>query len=96
MNTKQLFALTILAGFSATAYSAEPIIGLITKTETNLFFVKMKEGAAAAAKAKGAKLMSAAGKIDGDNAGQVTAIENMVTVGAGSPSRAALHSRAMW
>ena len=56
----------------------------------------MKEGAAAAAKAKGAKLMSAAGKIDGDNVGQVTAIENMVTVGAGSPSRAALHSRAMW
>ena len=35
-----------------------------------------------AAKAKGAKLMSAAGKIDGDNAGQVTAIENMVTAGA--------------
>jgi fructose transport system substrate-binding protein len=82
MKTKQLFALTILAGFTASAYAAEPIIGLITKTETNPFFVKMKEGAAKAAKAKGAKLMSAAGKIDGDNAGQVTAIENMVTAGA--------------
>lgn len=82
MKTKQLFALTILTAFAVSAYSAEPIIGLITKTETNPFFVKMKEGAAKAAKAKGAKLMSAAGKIDGDNAGQVTAIENMVTAGA--------------
>ena len=82
MKTKQLFALTILTAFAVSAYSAEPIIGLITKTETNPFFVKMKEGAAKTAKAKGAKLMSAAGKIDGDNAGQVTAIENMVTAGA--------------
>lgn len=82
MKATQLFALTVLAGFTASAYSAEPIIGLITKTETNPFFVKMKEGASQAAKAKGAKLMSAAGKIDGDNAGQVTAIENMITAGA--------------
>lgn len=82
MKAKQLFAVTIVAGFTVSANAAEPIIGLITKTETNPFFVKMKEGAAAAAKAKGAKLMSAAGKIDGDNAGQVTAIENMVTAGA--------------
>jgi fructose transport system substrate-binding protein len=58
------------------------VVGLITKTDTNPFFVKMKEGAIAAAKAKGAKLMSAAGKFDGDNAGQVTAIENMVSGGA--------------
>lgn len=82
MKATQLFALTVLAGFTASANSAEPIIGLITKTETNPFFVKMKEGASQAAKAKGAKLMSAAGKIDGDNAGQVTAIENMITAGA--------------
>jgi fructose transport system substrate-binding protein len=67
---------------SATATAADqPVIGLITKTETNPFFVKMKEGAQAAAKAKGAKLMTAAGKADGDNAGQVTAIENMVAAG---------------
>ncbi|HJW11924.1 MAG TPA: sugar ABC transporter substrate-binding protein, partial [Albitalea sp.] len=59
-----------------------PVIGLITKTETNPFFVKMKEGAQAEAKAKGAKLLSAAGKADGDNAGQVTAIENMMAAGA--------------
>jgi fructose transport system substrate-binding protein len=60
----------------------QPIIGLITKTETNPFFVKMKEGATEAAKAKGAKLLSAAGKADGDNAGQITAIENMMAAGA--------------
>ena len=64
------------------AFASEPVIGLITKTETNPFFVKMKEGAAAEAKAKGAKLLSAAGKTDGDNAGQVTAIENMIAAGA--------------
>jgi fructose transport system substrate-binding protein len=56
-------------------------VGLITKTETNPFFVKMKEGADKEATAKGVKLVSAAGKFDGDNQGQVTAIENMVTAG---------------
>jgi fructose transport system substrate-binding protein len=63
-------------------FANEPVIGLVTKTETNPFFVKMKEGAVAEAKAKGAKLLSAAGKADGDNAGQVTAIENMIAAGA--------------
>lgn len=77
-----LTALT-LAALSATAVAADqPVIGLITKTDTNPFFVKMKEGAQAAAAAKGAKLLSAAGKADGDNAGQVTAIENMIAGGA--------------
>src|SRR5262245_1192864 len=64
------------------AAADQPVIGLITKTDTNPFFVKMKEGAQAAAKAKGAKLVTAAGKSDGDNAGQVTAIENMIAAGA--------------
>ncbi|WP_293935936.1 sugar ABC transporter substrate-binding protein [Iodobacter sp.] len=63
-------------------FANEPVIGLVTKTETNPFFVKMKEGAVVEAKAKGAKLLSAAGKADGDNAGQVTAIENMIAAGA--------------
>jgi len=58
------------------------IIGLITKTETNPFFVKMKEGAEAAAKANGVKLLTGAGRNDGDNAGQVTAMENMIAAGA--------------
>ncbi|MGZ4589290.1 MAG: substrate-binding domain-containing protein [Actinomycetes bacterium] len=57
-------------------------VGLITKTDTNPFFVKMKIGAQKAADASGAKLLTAAGKFDGDNASQVTAIENMVAAGA--------------
>ncbi len=74
---------TVLALAASSAFAAgEPVIGLITKTETNPFFVKMKEGADAAAKAKGAKLLSGAGKTDGDNAGQVTAMENMIAAGA--------------
>jgi fructose transport system substrate-binding protein len=76
-------AFSIAAAFGGAAAAADvPVIGLITKTETNPFFVKMKEGAAEAAKAKGAKLMSGAGKTDGDNAGQVTAMENMIAAGA--------------
>jgi fructose transport system substrate-binding protein len=62
--------------------SGQVVVGLITKTETNPFFVKMKEGADKEATAKGAKLLSAAGKFDTDNQSQVTAIENMVTAGA--------------
>jgi len=73
-------ALALAAGGAAA--QGQPVIGLITKTETNPFFVKMKEGAAEAAKAKGAKLLSGAGKADGDNAGQVTAMENMIAAGA--------------
>jgi len=73
----------VALGLTGAASAADqPVIGLITKTETNPFFVKMKEGAQAAATAKGAKLLSAAGKTDGDNAGQVTAIENMIAGGA--------------
>jgi fructose transport system substrate-binding protein len=56
-------------------------VGLITKTDTNPFFVKMREGAQKAADANGMELMTAAGRFDGDNATQVTAIENMVTAG---------------
>ncbi len=82
-------ALTAAVAVAATATSLsfaakadQPIIGLITKTETNPFFVKMKEGAQTAATKGGAKLLSGAGKADGDNAGQVTALENMVAAGA--------------
>jgi fructose transport system substrate-binding protein len=67
---------------AAAAAAEQPVIGLITKTETNPFFVKMKEGALQAAQASGARLITAAGKTDGDNAGQVTALENMIGAGA--------------
>lgn len=71
-----------LAAPLATFAADQPVIGLITKTETNPFFVKMKEGASEEAKAKNAKLLSGAGKTDGDNAGQVAAMENMIAAGA--------------
>lgn len=62
--------------------AGQPVIGLITKTSTNPFFVKMREGAEAAAKSNGARLISGSGKNDGDNVGQVTALENMIAAGA--------------
>jgi fructose transport system substrate-binding protein len=57
-------------------------VGLITKTETNPFFVKMKEGAQAEAKKQGATVQSFAGKKDGDNESQVAAVENLISAGA--------------
>ncbi|MCI9887592.1 substrate-binding domain-containing protein [Micrococcales bacterium 31B] len=56
-------------------------VGLITKTDSNPYFVKLKEEAQKEATAKGATLISAAGKFDGDNDAQVAAIENMVAQG---------------
>jgi fructose transport system substrate-binding protein len=60
----------------------KPVVGLITKTDTNPFFVKMKEGAQQAADKAGVKLQSFAGKQDGDNEAQVQAIENLISAGA--------------
>lgn len=82
MRRSLLTSLLALSAASPALAADAPVIGLITKTETNPFFVKMKEGAAEAAKAQGAKLLTGAGKTDGDNAGQVTAIENMIAAGA--------------
>jgi fructose transport system substrate-binding protein len=70
------------AGTTPAAASGQTIVGLITKTETNPFFVKMKEGAQAKADELGVKLLTGAGAKDGDNEGQVTALENMVNAGA--------------
>jgi fructose transport system substrate-binding protein len=55
---------------------------LITKTDTNPFFVKMREGAEAAADAAGITLRSYAGKVDGDHETQVAAIETCIADGA--------------
>ncbi|MER8751991.1 substrate-binding domain-containing protein [Mesorhizobium sp. M1050] len=67
---------------SGHASAEEVIVGLVTKTEVNPFFVKMRQAAEAEAKAKGAKLIARAGKFDGDNEGQVTAIEDLISAGA--------------
>ena len=82
VGAARLTVLLALVLFAAPASAQEPIIGLITKTESNPFFVKMREGAQAAARSNGARLLTAAGKNDADNAGQVTAIENMIAAGA--------------
>ncbi|MFC3529666.1 sugar ABC transporter substrate-binding protein [Paracoccus mangrovi] len=70
-------ALTLVAGM-AQADSA----CLITKTDTNPFFVKMKEGAEAKAKELGVELKAYAGRIDGDHEGQVAAVESCIADGA--------------
>src|SRR6476469_4537911 len=56
-------------------------IGLVTKTDSNPYFVKLRESAKAEAEAHGAELIALAGKFDGDNEGQVAAIENLVSQG---------------
>src|SRR5260221_6774942 len=73
-----------LLGFGMVqAGAAESVlVGLITKTDTNPFFVKMREGAAAKAKDLGVTLQTFAGKYDGDNDSQVAAVENLISAGA--------------
>ena len=78
---KATLAVATLAFAGGALAQKAPVIGLITKTETNPFFVKMKEGAQAEAKKMGAKLMTASGKKDGDTASQITAIETMTAAG---------------
>jgi fructose transport system substrate-binding protein len=71
-------AMALMAG----AASAADLACLITKNNTNPFFVKMKEGAEAAATAAGLEFQAYAGEKDGDAAPQITAIENCVAAGA--------------
>ena len=70
-------------GMFALASTAQAAGGvcLITKNNTNPFFVKMKEGAEAKAKELGVDFQAAAGKVDGDAAPQIEAIENCVGAG---------------
>lgn len=75
-------AVSITACGGGSGSSDKPIVGLITKTDTNPFFVKMKEGAQQAATAAGVQLQTFAGKQDGDNESQVQAIENLISAGA--------------
>lgn len=73
-----------LAALATTSLSqaADVSACLITKTDTNPFFVKMKEGATAKAEELGIALKSYAGKIDGDSESQVAAIETCILDGA--------------
>ena len=71
-----------MAALAAPAQAADVGACLITKTDTNPFFVKMKEGALAKAKELGVELKTYAGKIDGDSESQVAAIETCIADGA--------------
>jgi fructose transport system substrate-binding protein len=80
-----LFAAAAFGALAAApAQAASHSVGacLITKTDTNPFFVKMKEGAEAKAAELGVSLKSYAGKIDGDHETQVAAIETCIADGA--------------
>ena len=75
------FALTALSG-AAFADGHSITACLITKTDTNPFFVKMREGATAKAEELGMTLKAFAGKFDGDHETQVQAIETCILDGA--------------
>ena len=62
--------------------AAADLACLITKNNTNPFFVKMKEGAEQAATAAGLEFQAYAGEKDGDAAPQITAVENCMAAGA--------------
>ena len=83
---KKILATTAvaIAAMSGSAFAGSHGVSacLITKTETNPFFVKMREGAAAKAEELGITLKSYAGKVDGDNEAQVAAIETCIADGA--------------
>jgi fructose transport system substrate-binding protein len=66
---------------TAQSASEKVKIGLVTKTDTNPFFVKLREAAKAEADKNNAEVIALAGKFDGDNEGQVAAIENLVSQG---------------
>ncbi|SMO89598.1 sugar ABC transporter substrate-binding protein [Paracoccus laeviglucosivorans] len=67
---------------AAQAQDKEILVGLITKTDPNPFFYKMREGAEAKSKELGVKFQAFAGKFDGDNDTQVQAVENLIAAGA--------------
>ncbi|SDS16756.1 fructose transport system substrate-binding protein [Nocardioides scoriae] len=68
-------------GGSGSGDSGDTAVTLITKDSVNPFFVAMQEGAKTAAKKDGVKLSIAAGKEDGDEQGQIQAIENAIANG---------------
>jgi fructose transport system substrate-binding protein len=82
---KKLFLLAVVGAaaltFSCSVADAGEIIGLVTKTNTNPFFVKMKEGFEKKAKEVGLTPQAYAGKFDGDNDGEVRAIEQLIAAG---------------
>ncbi|MDZ4395718.1 substrate-binding domain-containing protein [Cypionkella sp.] len=80
-TTKALLGAAAIALMAGSA-SAADLACLITKNNTNPFFVMMKKGAEKAATDAGMDFQAYAGEKDGDAAPQITAIENCVAAGA--------------
>ena len=79
-----------LGGLAAMALTASTLAAaaqdpvkacVITKTDINPFFVKVKEGAEAKGKELGVEIMAYAGKIDGDHETQQQAMESCIAAG---------------
>lgn len=68
-------------GGDATEGGGDTAVTLITKDSINPFFVSMQEGAKQAADAEGIDLTVAAGEEDGDEDGQIQAIEAAIAQG---------------
>ena len=69
-------SMLLTAGVASTSHAASTVaVSLITKDSTNPFFVAMQGGAKAAAAKLGVKITIASGKAEGDDAGQIAAIE---------------------
>lgn len=77
-----LTAAAALCMVAAPAMSQDIIVGLITKTDTNPFFVMMRNGAQETADELGVELRSFAGAYDGDNEAQIEAIESLIAAEA--------------
>ena len=84
MKTSTILKSAFLGATAAGLLAASPAFAkdvsacLITKTDTNPYFVTMKKGAEQKAKELGVNLKTYAGKYDGDNQSQVDAIESCV------------------
>ena len=74
-------ALAVAAPAAAQSGAEGASVCLITKTDINPFFVKMKEGAQEKAEEFGMELLAFAGKVDGDHEAQVQAIESCIAAG---------------
>jgi fructose transport system substrate-binding protein len=82
LTTSLMSAAAACAMAAASTAMAEDVSAcLITKTDTNPFFVKMKEGAEAKAAELGVSVRSYAGRIDGDVESQVIAMETCIADG---------------
>ena len=83
LTTVAAASLIGLGALAAGAAQAAPVQAcLITKTDSNPYFVTMRKGAVMEARKLGVDLKTYAGKYDGDNQTQVSAIESCIADGA--------------